>query len=71
MNNFVCPLVHYYDVWNFHATIFKYTRALHVSVTTRISNIQHACSLRFICLPSVNIVVHLPALLRVKRVTSR
>ena len=28
------PLVYYYDVGNFHATIFKYTRALHVSVTT-------------------------------------
>ena len=34
MNNLACPLVYYYDVENFHATIFKYTRALHVSATT-------------------------------------
>ena len=33
-NNLAGPLVHYYDVGNFHATIFKYTRALHVSATT-------------------------------------
>ena len=34
MNNLTGPLVHYYDVGNFHATIFKSTRALHVSATT-------------------------------------
>ena len=34
MNNLAGPLVYYYDVGNFHATIFKYTRALHVSATT-------------------------------------
>ena len=34
MNNLTRPLVHYYDVGNFHPTIFKYTRALHVSATT-------------------------------------
>ena len=34
MNNLVGSLVYYYDVGNFHATIFKYTRALHVSATT-------------------------------------
>ena len=34
MNNLAGPLVHYYDVGNFHATIFKYTTALHVSATT-------------------------------------
>ena len=34
MNNLAGHLVHYYDVGNFHATIFKYTRALHVSATT-------------------------------------
>ena len=32
--NLAGPLVHYYDVGNFHATILKYTRALHVSATT-------------------------------------
>ena len=34
MNNLPGLLVHYYDVGNFHVTIFKYTRALHVSATT-------------------------------------
>ena len=34
MNYLAGPPVYYYDVGNFHATIFKYTRALHVSVTT-------------------------------------
>ena len=34
MNNLAGPLVYYYDVGNFHAIIFKYTRALHVSATT-------------------------------------
>ena len=34
MNNLAGPVVYYYDVGNFHATIFKYTRALHVSATT-------------------------------------
>ena len=34
MNNLAGPLVYCYDVGNFHATIFKYTRALHVSATT-------------------------------------
>ena len=31
INNLAGPLVYYYDVGHFHATIFKYTRALHVS----------------------------------------
>ena len=34
MNNLTSLLVYYYDEGNFHATIFKYTRALHVSATT-------------------------------------
>ena len=34
MNNLAGHLMYYYDVGNFHATIFKYTRALHVSATT-------------------------------------
>ena len=34
MNNLASSLVYSYDVGNFHATIFKYTRALHVSATT-------------------------------------
>ena len=34
MNNLAGHLVHYYDVGNFHATIFIYTRALHESATT-------------------------------------
>ena len=34
INNLAGRLVYYYDVGNFHATIFKYTRALHVSATT-------------------------------------
>ena len=34
MNNLAGPVVYYYDVGNFHATIFKYTRALHISATT-------------------------------------
>ena len=34
MNNLAGHLVHYYDVGNFHVTIFKYTRALHESATT-------------------------------------
>ena len=34
MNNLAGPVVYYYDVRNFNATIFKYTRALHVSATT-------------------------------------
>ena len=33
MNNLAGPVVYYYDVGNFHATIFKYTRALHISAT--------------------------------------
>ena len=36
----------YYDVGNFHATVFKYTRALHVSATTcmvhsRVNNVSY------------------------------
>ena len=34
MNNLAGPLVYYYDVGNFNATIFKYTRVLHVFATT-------------------------------------
>ena len=34
INNYAGSLVYYYDVGNFHATIFKYTRAMHVSATT-------------------------------------
>ena len=34
MNNLAGCLVYYYDVGNFHSTIFKYTTALHVSATT-------------------------------------